>query len=129
VREASLQRVASRGAQRCGDPATDPRGVKRDGRGAEALPTCWGAYHEEAEAHEGQVDRQGANRVLVVRTDFHADQGPVDDKRRGSCILGDAPRAPRLPHLGRGKASRREERQEGMPAATSRRGCVAGTNP
>jgi hypothetical protein len=103
VREVQLRRVASRGAQRLGDPATDPRVVKRDGRGAEALPTCLGAYHEEAKAHEGQVDCQNANRVLAVRTDSHADQGPVGDKRRRSYILGDILRAQRLPHLGGGR--------------------------
>jgi len=44
-------------------------------------------------------------------------------------ILGSGQHAPRYPHLGRGKASQGEKRQEGKPAVTSRRGCVSGTTP
>jgi hypothetical protein len=95
--------VASRGTQRSGGLATDPRGVKRDGRGAKAPPICWGATHGEAEAHEGQVDCQDANRVLAVPTDSHVDKGPEDGQRRRSQLLGDALRALRFPHLGRGE--------------------------
>lgn len=80
MREDPRQRVASRGAQWTGDPATDLRLVKRDGRGAEAPPTRRGETHGEAQAHEGQVDRPDANRALAMLTDSHADQGPEDDK-------------------------------------------------
>jgi hypothetical protein len=61
VREVLLQWLASRGAQRAGDSATDLRFVKRDGLGAEALTTCRGATHGEAEAQEGQVGHQDAS--------------------------------------------------------------------
>jgi hypothetical protein len=82
VRDGPLWRAASRGAQRSDDPATDRRAAKRDGSRAEAWPTRWGTHHGEAEAHEGQVDHRGANRVPVMRTDSHADEGPEVDQRR-----------------------------------------------
>jgi hypothetical protein len=73
--------------------------------GAEAPPIRSGATHEEARAHEGQVDYRNAKRVPEWPTDSHVDEGPEGDQRRRSKILGNALRAPRLPHLGRGKAS------------------------
>jgi len=57
VREEPLAWLASRGTQQAADPATDRRSVKRDGRGAEAQPTCAGRDHGEAQAQEGQVGR------------------------------------------------------------------------
>jgi hypothetical protein len=130
VRDGPLQRAASREAQRSGIRRRTSWPVKRDGSRAEARPTRWSAYHGEAEAQEGQVDCRGANRVPAMRTDSHADEGPEDEERGRPYILGNVLCAPRLPHLGkRGKASRGEERQEGMPAAKSRRGCVAEAQP
>jgi len=55
VREGPLARLASRGAQLVGDPATDQRQAKRDGRKAEAEPSIACANHEEAETQEGRV--------------------------------------------------------------------------
>jgi len=41
--------------------------LKRDGRGAEALPACWGANHEEVKAQEGRVGYRDIKRGLVSR--------------------------------------------------------------
>jgi hypothetical protein len=82
VREAQLQRAASRGAQRADDPATDRPSAKRDGLGAEAPTTRGSEDHGEAEAQEGQVDHWNASCGLVMQTDTRADQGPEDDKKK-----------------------------------------------
>jgi len=56
--------------------------------GVEASPAYRGEDHEEAEAQEGQVDRQDANRALMMQTDFHADEGPEDEEWCCSSVLG-----------------------------------------
>lgn len=56
--------------------------MKRDGRGAEALPSRERADHGEAKAHEGWVDRQGIKRDLAMRIDSLEDESPEDDQRR-----------------------------------------------
>jgi hypothetical protein len=60
--------------------ATDTFQTKPDGRGAEALPFCGGAHHEEAKAQEGQVGHRDINRDLVTQTDSHEDENPEGHK-------------------------------------------------
>jgi hypothetical protein len=43
---------------------------KRDGCGAEALPACRGANHEEVKAQEGMVGNEDIKRDLVSRSIF-----------------------------------------------------------
>lgn len=58
MREGPPGWLGSRGTQRIAALATESGYVKRGGRGSEGPPGCSGAYHEEAEAHEGWVGRQ-----------------------------------------------------------------------
>lgn len=108
-----------------------PTGAKRDGhRGGSPRFSSGVGDHGEAKVQEGRVIHQDANRDLANKTDFHADEGLEDEQRCFASLLGatvSTPGGP--PRLGREKANRREERQEGMSAVTSRRGCVGGTNP
>jgi hypothetical protein len=94
-----------------------------------APPVHVGANHEEAEPQEGWVGHQGTKRDSVTGTDFRAARSLEDEQWR-------TPTHPRyrrarllLPRLGRGVRNQQDERQEGMPAATSRRGCAEGMNP
>jgi len=130
AREDPLRCRASRWAQRVVGLATDRLLVKRDGREAEASPLCRGADHEEAEAQEGQVGRQKINRRLVTQTDSHEVEGPEGDKRRWlSHPRQQPPCLQESPPRNGDERNLREQRQEGMPAATSRRDFVGGSNP
>jgi len=106
------------------------RGPSETVVGAEAPSLFWGEDHGEAKAQEGQVTRRDSNRDPATETDFHADQGLEDDEWCLASLLGVEASTPGgSPRLGREKANRREQRQEGMSAVTSRRGCMGGTNP
>lgn len=97
--------------------------------GAEAWSARCGEDHEEAKAQEGQVGHWNANRELVTQTDSHVDKGPEDEEWLWTVDPRERPGRPEAPQTRTGKASRWEERQEGMPAVTSCRACVAGRNP
>jgi len=103
--------------------------AKRGGREAEASPSGPGKDHEEAQAQEGQVGRwllivAQRRRPILARTEALKTMIGA-----GRTILGNGPHACWLLRLGRRERDQREERQEGMPVATSRRGFARGTNP
>jgi hypothetical protein len=87
------------------------------------------AYHEEAEAQEGQVGRRFMKSGPETQTDFHEEEDPVDDKGAKLKHLGNGWRAREFPHLGWGLRISREQRHEGSSAATSRRSFVEGSTP
>jgi hypothetical protein len=75
-------------------------------------------------AHGGFLTR------LTAATDFCEDESPEDDRKvTARVILGSGRYAQRCSRLGWEQASRGEKRQEGTPAATSRRGFAGGSNP
>jgi hypothetical protein len=58
-------------------------------------------------------------RTKALKTDKGV--RPLDPREWLACLVAPPP--------GRGKRNHREERHEGKPAVTSRRGCGDGTNP
>jgi hypothetical protein len=67
---------------------------KRGGHWAKARFGFEGLDHEEVKAQEGKANCQDTNHGLAMWVDFHADESPVDDERRGAqFFLGTGTRA------------------------------------